>query len=65
LTSFKDFRDYRAAFYADELPAGSYEFVYYARATTPGTFFLPVSTGEAMYDPDTFGTTGGGSVTIR
>jgi uncharacterized protein YfaS (alpha-2-macroglobulin family) len=65
LTSFKDFRDYRAAFYADELPAGSYEFVYYVRATSPGTFFLPVSTGEAMYDPDTFGTTGGGSVTIR
>ncbi|MDR1901602.1 MAG: hypothetical protein LBQ88_04880 [Treponema sp.] len=64
-TNFRDFRDYRAAFYADELPAGSYEFVYYVRATTPGTFFLPISLAETMYDPDTLGTTGGGSITIR
>ncbi|MDR2095299.1 MAG: hypothetical protein LBP76_07250 [Treponema sp.] len=65
LTNFRDFRDYRAAFYTDELPAGSYEFVYYVRATTPGTFFLPISLAETMYDPDTLGTTGGGSMTIR
>ena len=63
--SYQEFGDHRAAFYADELRSGSYEFVYYIRATTAGTFFLPVSLAEAMYDPDSFGTTGGGSVTIR
>ena len=63
--SYQEFGDHRAAFYADELMAGSYEFVYYARAATAGTFFLPISIAEAMYDPDSFGTTGGGSITIK
>jgi uncharacterized protein YfaS (alpha-2-macroglobulin family) len=63
--SYQDFGDHRAAFYANELKSGNYEFVYYARATTAGTFFLPVSLAEAMYDPDSYGTTGGGSLTIK
>ncbi|MCL2879168.1 MAG: MG2 domain-containing protein [Treponema sp.] len=63
--SHQDFGDYRAAFYADELKAGNYEFVYYARATTAGTFFLPISLAEAMYDPDSYGTTGGGTLIIK
>lgn len=63
--SYRDFGDHRAAFYADELKGGDYEFVYYARVTTAGTFFLPISLAEAMYDPDAFGTTGGGSLTVR
>ena len=63
--SYQDFGDHRAAFYADELKSGSYEFVYYARAATAGTFFLPISLAEAMYDPDSYGTTGGGSITIK
>jgi uncharacterized protein YfaS (alpha-2-macroglobulin family) len=63
--SYQDFGDHRVAFYANELKAGSYEFVYYARAATAGTFYLPISLAEAMYDPDSFGTTGGGSVTIK
>jgi uncharacterized protein YfaS (alpha-2-macroglobulin family) len=63
--SYQDFGDHRAAFYANDLKAGNYEFVYYARATTAGTFFLPISIAEAMYDPDSYGTTGGGSLTIK
>jgi uncharacterized protein YfaS (alpha-2-macroglobulin family) len=63
--SYQDFGDHRAAFYANDLKSGNYEFVYYARATTAGTFFLPVSLAEAMYDPDSYGTTGGGSLTIK
>ena len=63
--SYQEFGDHRAAFYADELKAGNYEFVYYARATTAGTFFLPISLAEAMYDPDSYGTAGGGSITIK
>jgi uncharacterized protein YfaS (alpha-2-macroglobulin family) len=63
--SYQDFGDHRAAFYANDLRSGNYEFVYYARATTAGTFFLPVSLAEAMYDPNSYGTTGGGSLTIR
>jgi uncharacterized protein YfaS (alpha-2-macroglobulin family) len=65
IISYRDFRDHRAAFYADELAAGTFEFVYYARATTAGTFFLPSSLAEAMYDPESFGTTGGGSLTVK
>jgi uncharacterized protein YfaS (alpha-2-macroglobulin family) len=63
--NYQDFGDHRAAFYANELKSGNYEFVYYARAITAGTFFLPVSLAEAMYDPDSYGTTGGGSLTIK
>jgi hypothetical protein len=65
VTSYSEMRDYRVAFYADELPAGDYEFSYVARATTPGVFFLPQGRVEAMYAPAEYGTTDGGFVTVR
>lgn len=63
--SYQEMRDHRVAFYADEMLPGDYEFVYVARATTPGTFFLPAGRTEAMYAPDQYGTSGGGLVVIR
>jgi alpha-2-macroglobulin len=63
--SYSEIRDHRVAFYADELLAGDYEFIYLARATTGGTFFRPMGRAEAMYAPKEFGTTGGGTVTIK
>ncbi|MCC6994720.1 MAG: hypothetical protein IT370_08935 [Deltaproteobacteria bacterium] len=55
--SHSELRDARVAFYADELPAGSYEFVYLARATTPGKFLRPAAGAEAMYAPEVIGAT--------
>ncbi|MGQ0508598.1 MAG: alpha-2-macroglobulin family protein, partial [Myxococcaceae bacterium] len=53
--SFQETRDARVAFFADELPAGSYDYVYLARATTPGKYLRPGASAEAMYDPNTTG----------
>lgn len=63
--SYSEMRDHRVAFYADELVAGDYEFTYLARATTPGVFHRPAGRAEAMYAPEEFGTSGGGSVTVK
>jgi uncharacterized protein YfaS (alpha-2-macroglobulin family) len=55
--SYKEIRDSRVAFYVDEMLAGEYEYVYVARATTPGRFLRPAGRVEAMYQPDIFGLT--------
>jgi uncharacterized protein YfaS (alpha-2-macroglobulin family) len=55
--SFQETRDARVAFYADELPAGTFEYVYLARATTPGHFTRPPASVEAMYEPEVRGST--------
>jgi len=47
--SYSELRDSRVAFYIDDMPAGSYEMVYVARATTPGKFIRPAAGVEAMY----------------
>lgn len=65
VTSYSEIRDHRVAFYADELLPGDYEFVYVARATSAGDFFLPQGRVEAMYQPDECATTGGGRVSVR
>jgi uncharacterized protein YfaS (alpha-2-macroglobulin family) len=63
--SYSEVRDDRVAFYADDLPAGSYEFSYLARATTPGRFLRPAATAEAMYQPDASGSSSIDHVVIR
>jgi hypothetical protein len=65
LLSYQEVRDHRVAFFADELPAGSYEFSYTARATSPGTFLRPAAHAEAMYDTDHFGRTTTDQVTVK
>jgi hypothetical protein len=35
------------------MPAGHYEYTYFARATTPGAFILPPCKVEEMYTPET------------
>jgi alpha-2-macroglobulin len=55
--SFQETRDSRVAFFADELPAGEYQWVYLARATTPGHFIRPPASAEAMYEPQVNGAT--------
>lgn len=63
--SFQEMRDHRVTFFADALPPGTYEFVYLARATIPGTFIRPAARAEAMYDTDRNGNTRIDVVKIR
>jgi len=63
--SYSEVRDSRVAFYADDLPAGSYELEYLARATSAGTFLRPAASAEAMYQPDAFGSSAIDSVRVR
>ncbi len=50
-----DLRDDRLVLLADRLPAGVHEYVYYARATTPGNFFVAPVRAEETYFPEVFG----------
>ena len=50
-----ELRDDRAVLYATRLAKGVYEYVYYARATTPGDFFVAPAYAEETYFPDVFG----------
>ena len=50
-------RDDRTEAFTTLLPAGTYTYAYFARATTPGTFVVPPTRAEEMYAPETFGRT--------
>ncbi|HEV8535368.1 MAG TPA: Ig-like domain-containing protein [Candidatus Limnocylindria bacterium] len=50
-----DLRDDRAVLFADRLPKGIYEYIYFARATTPGNFFVGPAHAEETYFPEVFG----------
>ena len=51
----QNLRDDRAEAFAYYLPAGTYEYTFVARATTPGTFVVPPTKAEEMYAPEVFG----------
>ena len=59
-----DLRDDRAVLYADHLPKGVYEYVYYARATTPGDFFIAPAHAEETYFPEVFGRSDSGRFAV-
>ena len=50
-----DLRDDRVTLLATSLPRGVYEYVYFARATAPGDFFVAPVHAEETYFPDVFG----------
>ena len=58
-------RDDRAEAYSAYLPAGTYEYTYVARATTPGTFVTPPARAEEIYAPEVFGRSASGTVVIE
>ncbi|HEY3806489.1 MAG TPA: alpha-2-macroglobulin family protein [Kofleriaceae bacterium] len=60
-----EMRDDRAEAFALELDAGTHQFEYTVRATTPGTFVAGPTKAEDMYAPETFGRTAAELVTIR
>ena len=56
--SRKELRDDRVLTFVEHMAAGVYHFRTLARATTVGTFVVPPTKAECMYEPETFGRTG-------
>ncbi len=44
--------------------AGTYDYTYVARATTPGTFVVPPTKAEEIYAPETFGRSASDTVVV-
>jgi alpha-2-macroglobulin len=63
--SHQNLRDDRAEAFAAVLSAGTYDYTYLARATTPGTFVVPPPRAEMMYEPETFGRGSGETVVVK
>jgi len=51
----QNLRDDRAEAFTTLLWDGVYEYSYFTRATTPGTFVAPPAKAEEMYSPEVFG----------
>jgi uncharacterized protein YfaS (alpha-2-macroglobulin family) len=60
-----DTRDDRVTLYADQLPKGVYEYIYYVRATSAGDFFVAPAHAEETYFPDVFGRSDSGRFVIE
>jgi uncharacterized protein YfaS (alpha-2-macroglobulin family) len=60
-----ELRDDRVVLFADDLPAGSHTFTYFVRAVSRGTFSMPSTRAEGMYEPEIFGRTSSQSITIQ
>ena len=56
--------DDQVAFYYNTLPAGTYDFYFRTRATTPGSFIQPAAKAEMMYDGSVVGNSNGARVAI-
>ena len=59
-----DLRDDRVELRTDTLPAGVHEYIYYARATAPGTFFVAPPHAEEGLFPEVFGRGDSGRFTV-
>jgi uncharacterized protein YfaS (alpha-2-macroglobulin family) len=59
-----DVRDDRTVLFADRLGKGVYEYIYYARATTPGDYFVAPSHVEETYFPESFGRSDSGRLVV-
>jgi uncharacterized protein YfaS (alpha-2-macroglobulin family) len=61
----QNLRDDRAEAFASLVWAGTYDYTYVARATTPGTFVVPPTKAEEIYAPETFGRSGSDVVVVE
>jgi hypothetical protein len=59
-----DTRDDRVTLRALQLPRGVHEFIYYARATTPGAFFVGPARAEESFFPEVFGRSDSSTFTV-
>ena len=60
-----DIRDDRVTLLAARLREGVHEYVYYARATMPGEFFVAPAHAEETYFPEVFGRSDSSRFTVR
>jgi len=58
-------RDERVEAFSSLLWGGVHNYVYFARATTPGEFVVPPTKAEEMYAPETFGRSGSDRVVVK
>ncbi|MDD5075333.1 MAG: hypothetical protein PHO54_05715, partial [Candidatus Peribacteraceae bacterium] len=63
--SHHEFRDDSVFLFAEELPAGVYQYTYLVRATTPGVFHERPARTWQMYFPEVFGQTAGKMMTVK
>ncbi|MDI6852259.1 MAG: alpha-2-macroglobulin family protein [Deltaproteobacteria bacterium] len=63
--NFFEIRDDRVLAFRDLVFAGSYRFVYYARAVCEGSFIMPSTQAAAMYDPEAKGFSPQGRLTVQ
>jgi uncharacterized protein YfaS (alpha-2-macroglobulin family) len=63
--SFRELRDDRVLVFIDNLYPGPASFDYLARATTVGTFVVPGTTAEEMYQPEIAARTAPGTFVVR
>jgi uncharacterized protein YfaS (alpha-2-macroglobulin family) len=61
----QNLRDDRAEAFASLLRAGTYDYTYVTRATTPGAFVVPPTRAEEIYAPETFGRSGSDIVIVE
>ena len=61
----QNLRDDRAEAFAFYLWAGTHEYSYVARATTPGSFVVPPARAEEIYAPEVFGRSGTDRVIVQ
>ena len=61
---YVDVRDDRVELQASRLYRGVHQYVYYARATTPGEFIVPPARAEESYFPEVFGRSDSGFFTV-
>ena len=59
-----DVRDDRVTLYADELPKGVHEYVFFMRATSPGEYFAAPARAEETFFPEVFGRSDSERLTI-
>jgi len=58
-------KDDRVLLFADALFAGVHTYSYLVRATTYGTFGMPATHAEQMYEPEVFGRTVGRTIVVQ
>ncbi len=61
----QNMRDERVEAFTSLLWDGVYTYSYVARATTPGTFVVPPTKAEEMYNPETFGRSASDRVVVK
>ncbi len=61
----QNMRDERVEAFSSLVWEGVHEYVYTARATTPGTFIVPPPKAEEMYSPEVFGRGAGDKVVVE